>query len=93
VAEWLVWDITDTVADWASGGAENDGVLLKLVDEQEDPGVGGPAMPKLELHRPGGAPATGGVADDLEGRHPRDVAASGIAVQTSGSCGEICEMP
>jgi hypothetical protein len=43
--EWLVWDITDTVADWASGGAENDGVLLKLVDEQEDPGVGGPAMP------------------------------------------------
>jgi hypothetical protein len=40
-AEWLVWDITDTVADWASGGAENDGVLLKLVDEQENPGSAG----------------------------------------------------
>lgn len=50
--DWLVWDITDTVADWASGGAENDGVLLKLVDEQEDRGVGGPAMPSSSYADP-----------------------------------------
>ena len=42
---WLVWDVTDTVADWFGGGLENDGVLLKLVDEQEDYAVGGPAPP------------------------------------------------
>jgi hypothetical protein len=43
--EWLVWDLTDSVVDWAAGGSENDGVLLKLVDEQEDLTVGGPALP------------------------------------------------
>ena len=43
--EWLVWDLTDSVVDWAAGGSENDGVLLKLVDEQEDFAVGGPALP------------------------------------------------
>jgi hypothetical protein len=43
--EWLVWDVTDTVADWYSGGLANDGVLLKLVDEQEEYAVGGPALP------------------------------------------------
>jgi hypothetical protein len=37
--------VTDTVADWHSGALANDGVLLKLVDEQEDFAVGGPAMP------------------------------------------------
>lgn len=44
-AEWIVWDVTDTVADRYSGALANDGVLLKLVDEQEDYAVGGPAMP------------------------------------------------
>jgi hypothetical protein len=43
--EWLVWDLTDTVADWFGGSVENDGVLVKLVDEQEDTTVGGPAVP------------------------------------------------
>lgn len=43
--EWVVWDVTDTVADWHSGALANDGVLLKLGDEQEDFAVGGPAMP------------------------------------------------
>ncbi|HSB38729.1 MAG TPA: DNRLRE domain-containing protein [Gaiellaceae bacterium] len=42
---WLVWDVTDTVADWFGGGLENDGILLKLIDEQEDYAVGGPALP------------------------------------------------
>jgi hypothetical protein len=44
-AEWLVWDVSDTVADWYSGALANDGVLLKLVDEHEDYEVGGPALP------------------------------------------------
>jgi hypothetical protein len=45
VPGWLVWDLTDTVADWASGASPNDGILLKLLDEQESYGVGGPAFP------------------------------------------------
>lgn len=43
--EWLAWDLTDAVVEWAGGGSENDGVLLKLADEQEDLAVGGPALP------------------------------------------------
>jgi hypothetical protein len=43
--QWVVWDLTDTVAEWLSGVAPNDGILLKLVDEQEDYDVGGPALP------------------------------------------------
>jgi hypothetical protein len=37
--------VTETVADWYSGGLANDGVLLTLADEQEDYAVGGPALP------------------------------------------------
>jgi hypothetical protein len=44
-AHWVVWDLTDTVSEWFSGGLANDGILLKLADEQEDYDVGGPAMP------------------------------------------------
>jgi hypothetical protein len=43
--QWIVWDVTDLVADWASGGLENDGILLKLVDGQEDFAVSGPLFP------------------------------------------------
>jgi hypothetical protein len=42
---WVIWDVTDLVAEWASGGLPNDGVLLKLVDGQEDYGVSGPLFP------------------------------------------------
>lgn len=45
LAKWVVLDLTDTVADWYADDLANDGVLLKLVDEQEDYAVGGPAMP------------------------------------------------
>lgn len=44
-SQWVVWDITDLVADWASGGLPNDGILLKLVDGQEDYGSSGPLFP------------------------------------------------
>lgn len=43
--QWVVWDVTDLVADWASGGLENDGLLLKLVDGEEDFAVSGPLFP------------------------------------------------
>ena len=50
-AEWLTWEATDLVAAWAAG-EPNNGVLLKLVDEQEDFGVGGPALPSGEFADP-----------------------------------------
>lgn len=42
---WLVWDITDLVAEWVSSETTNDGVLLKLVDGQEDFDTSGPLFP------------------------------------------------
>jgi hypothetical protein len=42
---WLVFDVTDVVGDWVSGGLANDGVLVKLVDDEEAYDGGGPAFP------------------------------------------------
>ena len=50
--EEVVWDVTETVADWYSGRLANDGVLLKLADEQEDYAVGGPALPSSSYADP-----------------------------------------
>jgi hypothetical protein len=44
-AQWVVWDVTDLVADWAAGGLANNGLLIKLVDGQEDFAVSGPLFP------------------------------------------------
>ena len=41
----LEWDVTDLVAEWASGATPNNGVLLKLVDSQEDFDTSGPLFP------------------------------------------------
>jgi hypothetical protein len=43
--QWVVWDVTDLVADWAAGGVPDNGLLLKLVDDQEDFAVSGPLFP------------------------------------------------
>jgi hypothetical protein len=43
--QWVVLDITDLVSDWVSGGLANDGVLVKLVDDEEGYDGGGPAFP------------------------------------------------
>jgi hypothetical protein len=48
-AQWVAWDITDTVSEWFSGAAPNDGILLKLLDEQEAYDEGGPALPSLRF--------------------------------------------
>lgn len=43
--QWLTLDLTDLVADWASGAQPNNGVLVKLDDTQEEYGLGGPLFP------------------------------------------------
>lgn len=43
--QWVVWDVTDLVGDWLSGGLQNNGVLVKLVDGEEDFAVSGPSFP------------------------------------------------
>jgi hypothetical protein len=43
--QWVVLDVTDLVADWHSGGLANNGLLLKLVDDEEAFDGGGPAFP------------------------------------------------
>jgi TGF-beta propeptide len=43
--QWLVLDVTDLVGDWHSGGLANNGLLVKLVDDEEAYGAGGPAFP------------------------------------------------
>lgn len=44
-AQWVAWDVTDLVGDWLSGGLQNNGVLVKLVDGEEDFAVSGPLFP------------------------------------------------
>jgi hypothetical protein len=41
----LVWDMTDTVAAWWSGDLANDGLLLKLSDNEEAFDSSGPVFP------------------------------------------------
>jgi TGF-beta propeptide len=54
--QWVVWDVTDQVADWLSGGTPNYGLLLKLVDEQEDSDLPGPAFPSSTYADPAQRP-------------------------------------
>jgi hypothetical protein len=44
-SQWTTWDLTDLVAEWTSGALPNYGVVLKLVDGQEDYGSSGPLFP------------------------------------------------
>jgi hypothetical protein len=41
----VVWDVTDLVSDWHSGGLPNDGLLLKLADWEENLDSSGPVFP------------------------------------------------
>jgi hypothetical protein len=40
----LVWDVTDLVSDWQSGGLPNDGFLITLVDDEESLDSSGPSF-------------------------------------------------
>jgi hypothetical protein len=44
-AERISFDLTDLVAEWVDGSRHNSGVLLRLSDDHEDFGVGGPSLP------------------------------------------------
>jgi hypothetical protein len=44
-SQWTTWDLTDLVAEWASGALPNYGMLLKLADGQEDYNSSGPLFP------------------------------------------------
>ena len=44
-SEWLVFDVSDLVSEWLCGGLANDGLLLKLIDDEEAFDGGGPAFP------------------------------------------------
>jgi hypothetical protein len=54
-ADWLTWDLSDLVAAWVAGEA-NDGVLLKLAEAEEDYGVSGPKVPSSRFASPGVRP-------------------------------------
>jgi hypothetical protein len=43
--QWVVLDVSDLVSDWHTGGVANDGLLVKLVDDEEAFNGGGPAFP------------------------------------------------
>ena len=43
--QWVVLDVTDLVSDWHTGGLANDGLLVKLIDDEETFDGGGPAFP------------------------------------------------
>jgi len=45
---WITFDITDLVADWASGTAPNDGVLVQLSSDEDAFDIPGPAFPSSE---------------------------------------------
>jgi hypothetical protein len=42
---WMRFDITDLVAEWVDGAFENDGLILKLADEEEALSGSGPMPP------------------------------------------------
>lgn len=48
----LSFDVTDLVAEWVDGGRRNAGILLRLSDDHEDFGVGGPSLPSSTFAQP-----------------------------------------
>ena len=48
----LSFDLTGLVAAWVDGSLRNSGVLLKLSDDHEDFGVGGPSLPSSTFALP-----------------------------------------
>jgi hypothetical protein len=53
---WVVWDVADLVRDWLAGGMPNNGLLLKLVDDEEAYDGGGPAFPSSSYTDPAQRP-------------------------------------
>jgi hypothetical protein len=55
-SQWVVLDVTDLVSDWHTGGLANDGLLVKLDDDDEAFDGGGPAFPSSSYADPGVRP-------------------------------------
>jgi len=53
----LEWDVTDVVIAWVERGADNDGLLLKLADGEEDFFISGPKLPSSEFAKTALRPA------------------------------------
>jgi hypothetical protein len=51
-SQWLIWEVTDTFAEWMSGAAPNNGLLMKLVDGLEDYDSSGPLFPSSSYPDP-----------------------------------------
>jgi TGF-beta propeptide len=49
---WLAWDVSELVWQWSTGELPNNGVLVKLADDQEEFGSSGPAFPSSSYARP-----------------------------------------
>lgn len=50
--ERLSFDLTDLVAEWVDGTRRNSGLLLRLSDDHEDFGAGGPSLPSSTFVQP-----------------------------------------
>jgi hypothetical protein len=50
--QWLELDVTELVAEWVDGSRRDAGVLLKLSEDHEDYGVGGPSLPSSSFTQP-----------------------------------------
>jgi hypothetical protein len=48
----LSWDVTDLVIEWVEYGVPNNGLLLKLAEDEEDFSVSGPRLPSSEFVNP-----------------------------------------
>jgi hypothetical protein len=49
---WVVWDVTDLVSAWHAGDLRNDGLLVKLADDEEALDSGGPYFPSSSYPDP-----------------------------------------
>ena len=50
--QWVTFDVTDLVAGWQDGSVPNNGLLLKLGDDEEAHDVPGPSLPSSSYPDP-----------------------------------------
>ena len=55
-SQWVVLELTDLVAEWVSGAQQNNGVLVRLGDAQEEYGSSGPLFPSSSFATAGVRP-------------------------------------
>jgi hypothetical protein len=55
-AQWVTFDVTGLVTEWLTGATTNAGILVKLADDHEAFGVGGPSFPSSSFARRASGP-------------------------------------